>query len=399
MIKFLKNPGNLYLLLWCLYNLKGTLYAEGTIINQMLMFLIIGISVRETLQVVKYKNYSCAYTFFKSLNVEVSLFLLYGVILMFTYGLVAKDCGGYPRPTYYYLEGALVGFLPIYTCFLYSMKGYLRESNLKIWVAIFLIVSILDFQNEQTQIIARFLDKGLSVDGFTNNAGYIVLSVMPAMLIFRRKPHYVYAGLGICTFFVVMSMKRGAILLAALLLVLILLHLLKDKNNKSKFSTILLSILGIVALYYFINKMMTNSYFIERLTDTLEGNTSNRDEAFTEVWLYYSEKMDFLDKIIGKGGMGTVLNLGFYAHNDWLEILVSQGIVGMAVFLYFMFNFYKTTKSTAFDSESKFCLTIIFLMFGLKTFFSMSIGIGSVPIYSSLMIGYSLANGFSIETD
>lgn len=363
------------------------------------MFFIIGISVRETLQVIKYKNYSCAYTFFKGLNVEVSLFLLYGAILMLTHGLVAKDCGWNPRPTYYYVEGALIGFLPIYTCFLYSMKGYLRESNLKIWVVILLIVSILNFQYEQTQVIARLLDKGLSVDGFTNNAGYIVLSVMPAMLIFRNKPLFVYSGLGICTFFVVMSMKRGAILLAALLLVLILLHLLKDKNKKSKFSTVLLSISGIVALYYFINKMMADSYFVERLTDTLEGNSSNRDVVYEEVWLYYSEKMDFLHKIIGMGGLGTVLNLGFYAHNDWLEILVSQGVVGMLVFVYFMFHFYKTTKSTAFDTESKFCLTIIFLMFGLKTFFSMSIGVGGIPIYSSIMIGYSLTNGFSKGID
>lgn len=397
MMNFFKNPCNFYFTLWTLYNLKGALYAEGTIINQFIMLLIICISVKESLQVVKFKNYDCAATFFKGLNKEVFLFLTYGIILILTNGLVAKDCGGTPRPTYYYLEGALIGFLPIYTCFLYSKKGYLRESNLKIWVITFLIVSVLEFQYEQTQIIASILEKGLSADGFTNNAGYIVLSVMPALYIFRKRPIIIYIGLGICTFFVVMSMKRGAIVLASISLVLILLHLLKGNNRKSKFSVVVLSILGLFALYYFINKMMTNDYFIQRLTDTLEGNSSNRDVVYNDIWTYYWEKMDLFQKSIGMGGMGTVLNLGMYAHNDWLEILVSQGVLGLVVFLYFMSCFYKSTRNNCLNSESRFCLTLIFIIFGIKTLFSMSIGIGSIPIFSSTMIGYALANGFSNE--
>ena len=91
--------------------------------------------------------------------------------------------------------------------------------------------------------------------------------------------------------------------------------------------------------------------------------------------------------------MSTLKYGNIYAHNDWLEILFCQGAVGLLIFIKFWRGLFMSARSTLIAEPSRFCLFLLFCIFFLKTFFSMSI-VG-IPIYSTTMMGFALANGFS----
>ena len=92
------------------------------------------------------------------------------------------------------------------------------------------------------------------------------------------------------------------------------------------------------------------------------------------------------------GAEGTIKVTYNYAHNDWLELLTNQGIIGVIFFAYYWLGVYYTCKSKRLSKESRFALKYIFLILFLMTLFSMSIN--AMTIYSSSMLGYALADGF-----
>ena len=97
------------------------------------------------------------------------------------------------------------------------------------------------------------------------------------------------------------------------------------------------------------------------------------------------------EQLFGGGANHTLIVTDNYAHNDWLEILINQGILGILVYLFYWFKFWQ---------EQRFCrnikklnlartsLTICILASFLMTIFSMSYG--DLPIGMSMAIGICL---------
>ena len=72
---------------------------------------------------------------------------------------------------------------------------------------------------------------------------------------------------------------------------------------------------------------ISNTNLQERFSTISEG--SGRDwiyENLFSIWLFRSEILDYL---FGYGINATVRFVGFFAHNDWLELLMSLGILGI----------------------------------------------------------------------
>jgi hypothetical protein len=128
--------------------------------------------------------------------------------------------------------------------------------------------------------------------------------------------------------------------------------------------------------------------FNSRITDTKEGNSSNRDLLYSQFWNIIKNETNPFIMIFGRGANATVRILGSYAHQDWLETLINNGIIGAIILIYFYLSIFKT----AIKSFNRFSLpmsysflTLAFIIF-CKTLFSMSIQ--GMFMYEGLLLGY-----------
>ena len=132
---------------------------------------------------------------------------------------------------------------------------------------------------------------GSSAEEITNNAGYLFLSLIPIWVLFRKKPLLQYAGLAFCMSFILMGMKRGAILIGGVVVLYLIWQIIKNARGKQRVIVILLTAVLAVAGVYFVIDMMTSSdYFLQRLEATKEGNSSGRDSLYSFFWTYFTIK-------------------------------------------------------------------------------------------------------------
>ena len=320
------------------------------------------------------------------------MYIFYGFILFVTDGFPLSIYTG--APTIIYIKKYLMSLLPIYSCYIYSRRGWINERTLKKWVHIFLVIGILQFFREQREKLAVMLEEGIYQEEITNNAGYLLLSIIPCALVYYRKPIVQYIIIAICTLFIIMAMKRGAILILVVILVYIVVKQLQKTSIRQKLLLILaVGVISLVIVVYVQDVMMQNDYFLKRIESTKEGKTSGRDDLYLFFWDYYINNAGIVEQLIGNGADGTLKIRGHYAHNDWLETLTNQGLMGLCVFFFFWYGFYVNSNNKKYHVLSRMVLTSLFIIYFLMTFFSMSIG--EIPIFASCMIGFSLSDGFS----
>ncbi|WP_448781021.1 O-antigen ligase family protein [Bacteroides congonensis] len=392
MNKFLTNPCNRYFLLWGLFNMKGFLYPDGSIINQSIMLLIMVISLQELISFFRY-DYASQSPFFKCLNAIMVMYTVYGLFLFVTDGMTVRSLYGDFYPSIAFIQGAWIILMPIYVVYLYTERGYLTQELLQKWMVVFLLIGVSQYYTIQSQIFQTLLAQGKDRTEVTNGAGYVLLSLIPGMLVFKRK-YLFYIGIAVCVVFIIMAMKRGAIIIAIISLILIIRRDLKNAKGVYKFAVLFLVSIVVFMLFGFVDYMLeTSEYFNARIEATFEGDSSDRDVIYQKFWNAYLYDSNIFQWIFGRGAMSTLKYGNIYAHNDWLEILFCQGTVGLFIFIRFWRGLFISSRSTLITEPSRFCLFLLFCIFFLKTFFSMSI-IG-MPIYSTTMMGFALANGFN----
>lgn len=96
-----------------------------------------------------------------------------------------------------------------------------------------------------------------------------------------------------------------------------------------------------------------------------------------------------LNQIFGLGANATLKVTTNFAHNDWLEILINQGAVGILVYLAFYYRWFQTWRKMDNIKVEKLALGLCLLILFMKTLFSMSYN--SVSVYLSIVIGFSIA--------
>ena len=78
--------------------------------------------------------------------------------------------------------------------------------------------------------------------------------------------------------------------------------------------------LAIAGVYFVIDMMSSNDYFLQRIKATKEGDSSGRDSIYSFFWTYFTERADFVHYLFGRGANGTLEIYYNYAHNDWLRL-------------------------------------------------------------------------------
>lgn len=386
------NSCNIYLFIILLTSLKGTLYTPSGFISVGLQYVLILVS----LYYVVYANLNYKLPeYFRALNVLLVLFTIYGlwfllsgerVVLMTTYAATSST---------QYLKSIYLSLLPIYPFYVFAKQGLLKESTIKIWFFVFLILAIRRYYRNEDRNLEEAIARGSSREEFTNNAGYAFVALMPAVVLFYKKPIIQYLLLVVCIGFIVMAVKRGAILIGVICFVWFVVVNAKKASKKNKWIIAILGVTVLFAVFYLFKYMMeTSDLFRFRYEITLAGESSGRDEIARVLMSHFLNEHNPIRLVFGNGANATVNIVGNYAHNDWLEILINQGILGLIIYLVYWYSFFVSWQRLKKHPMSFMAVGMILVAFFLSSLFSMSYN--AVSRCSAMLLGYFLATSYNV---
>ena len=168
--------------------------------------------------------------------------------------------------------------------FQYASVGYITTSRIRVYAMVLLLSLIPQFYYQQDQIMLAS-DR----EEVTNNMGYTFLSIIPLLFFFTSKPLIQYSLLAITMLYIIISMKRGAIVIGSLSVIALIWSNLFSKDSKHKIWSLLFAVVLVVATVAVVSNMMAEGgYFAYRVEQTLSGDTSGRDVIYETCLLYTS---------------------------------------------------------------------------------------------------------------
>ncbi len=377
----------LYFFLWIVYELQELLGLSGSALSLCAILVINAISIFYCIKLNRLVHDMPIY--FKALNIMILLFTLYGIIYCLDgehYMILVKE-----ENPYNYLKTIYNSLLPIYVFSYFSWKGVLTRRMMCIFGCLFFIMVFLSYWGYDLKMKSILLERGGDRDGFVNNMGYEFLCLFPILTFYYKRPIFQYLGVICVMTFILMGMKRGAILIGFFCMVWFLLEMFKSAKNFKKLIIILTSI-GVVVLLFFLvwHLLMTSDFFRMRIQSTIEGNVSGRSYLYTILLNYFLYDTNAFQFFFGSGANAT-LEVSFnYAHNDWLEILVNQGVLGFCAYLFYWISFFMAWRKTERTDNMRLAMGLLFFIYFMRTFFSMSYG--NMNIYSTSVLGVCLGN-------
>lgn len=375
---------NLYIFLWLIYSVQSVVFGgKGTIFSTLIIFSLLGVSVYHFVYALsKYKMP----TYMKGLTVLVVMFTIYGVILILSGKKIRFMHTGAVVNNVNYIKSIFISLLPIFSFYVFTRKGQLTKKVLLEWTPVFFIVAGMQYFQYQHDFL---LNADEEDEEITNNMCYLFLYLIPILAFWSHKRFVQFFWLALSMLFIILGMKRGAIIIGAVSSVLFLRQSLKSASRKQKFWTFILSFVFIIGVIFMVSYMFQNSaYFNQRLEYTLEGYSSGRDRLFRTFWRHFINESNPFLFLFGNGANATLTISYNYAHNDWLEIAINQGLFGILVYACYWILFYKAWKKSKFDSEMYLATGLVLLISFIKTFFSMSYN--SMTVYDTLCLGYCM---------
>lgn len=381
------NRCDWFIIAWVLYYLQGVLYPTGGAISTGLLGINLLVSIYCAIKIWKMPNNP---PYIKGLNLLVLMFTIYGfALILMSPSTIYYRMSGMSMASYNYIKAIYLSILPIYAFYYFSLKGYLTAERLRWWAVVFCISCVVSYFIYMQQSMEALLERGSSREEITNNVGYLFLSLIPVWVLYRKKPLLQYTGLAFSMAFLLMGMKRGAIAIGGVVFIYLIWQIIRNTRGKQRAIVILLTAtLAIVGVYFVIDMMTSSDYFMQRLEDTKEGNSSGRDSLYSFFWTYFTEKADAIQYLFGRGANGTLEIYYNYAHNDWLEIAVNQGLLGIIVYAFYWKKLYSTWRKST-NIEAKTILALVGIIYFAQTLFSMSYG--DMTYVSTSVLGYALA--------
>lgn len=173
------------------------------------------------------------------------------------------------------------------------------------------------------------------------NLAYNVIVFLPWILSFHKKWIRIL-GIGITFLTVLISMKRGAIIvLPVMLCVSLLVDAAIKKKRISNLIKIILIIMGFFVAFYATDQL-TGGYLSRRFALESFMDGSGRALLYQNAIKDISER-SMRDFFLGRGSGSSIWLLGTATHNDWLEFLFDFGIIGVIFYAaLFITLFWKT---------------------------------------------------------
>ena len=233
-----------------------------------------------------------------------------------------------------------------------------------------------------------YTDKNLVIplDGHPSYFAVLLVIFISALLFdnsfkhFRKNKIVLTAILIPCIIFLIQTSSRIGVIA---LLTIIVYYAIKKINLKSILSVIaLVSIVVVLSL-----KFDYLSLKFDKIVNSKGQITEERFGRWGEILNVFIEKDSRLiyRRAYYNGGYDLALKENYNAHNQYLEFFVSNGIIGLFVFLYVLFLFVKQTKL----KENALHFFVIFTLFSLtETFMGRSQGVMVFSFFYAFLIVY-----------
>lgn len=370
----------LYIMLWFFYELQGLFWSVGNLLSQ---FIVLSLTFLSFVYVGKVHMIKHLPIFIIALDVLLFMFTIYGIIYAMGDVQIAKDCA-IDKPINY-LKNIYNSLLPIYFFYYFSRKKMMTEEDLVKFVFFFFFMSVLSFVNCELLSSVMIDEKG----GYVNNKSYAFLSLFPLIVFLYKRPVIQYVLLTGSLFFVLLGMKRGAVLIAFVCLPVFFIDRMRNSSSGMKLAMSFLSLSVILGLCFFVSYLVnTNEFFLIRVKQTLEGESSGRDIIYSSLWSYFIDNTTDFQFLFGSGANATLSRTENFAHNDWLEICINQGVLGVSLYLFYWVAFISELKSLKGTGHVYIAYLLLVVIFFMKTIFSMSYS--DMNIYATCVLGYCL---------
>ena len=179
----------------------------------------------------------------------------------------------------------------------------------------------------------------------------------------------------ICIPAIMFLASRKAILMIAVALVTLLFTYSKNKNFVKKMMVILIIL---VALWYVIQNVPAFSIIKDRLDNTFAFFSGDAGEDsiadLNRVYYIKASLMAFLESpVIGNGFYYSQYLLGTYSHNNYIELLLNNGIIGFCVYYFCYVKMFREAGGLKKTSR----LAYVFIITTMMTFVAMDVGVVS----------------------
>ena len=368
------NLCDIFVMLWGIYYLQGILYSPG-ILNQIVQLIMIVLGLYA---MVHYILRGTKSNLLNAVVVLVIMYSIYGVyIILYGDGLIMTSDTTY-------LKNSLNSLLPIFFFYNQTKLRNLEHNRIHIYTIFILVVTIARYYYNSQQVMDE-----RNADEITNNIGYWFVFIIPFIYFFRQRVLLQYFLLAVIVLYIFMGMKRGAIVVGCISALIFLYSNIRDVSRSKKLVIITISFLILFGVIYYVELLLTTSdYFVSRVNDTISGNDSGRGILYYRIWTVITNEQDLFKILFGHGANSTVRFAGNFAHQDWLETICNNGLIGGVILLNFFIAFGRSV------CKSKKCLpsylfhsfiTLFFICISI-TLFSMSIQCFS--ICQSMLIGH-----------
>lgn len=381
------NICNLYIFLWCIYFAQDGLKIGGTVIAQLALMFNLLITFYTFVRTMV--NGKIPFVL-KVLGLMIIIFTIYGMEIIIYQKEFYIEMTTEVLPPIAYIRAIYISIVPIYTYYYFTERGLLTEKAIRWWTFVFLVASFLIFRTNVMKVLEYSNDE----EAITNNAGYLFLALIPAICFFKKNLLLQYGLLAVCLVMMLVSVKRGALIIGIMSLMWFFVKQYSDMTRKQKFIvTFVITLLLCAITVFIIHLVATNEYFIKRFFDFMDGNSSHRDVLYA-VFLDHFMNLENPIQILFGMGANSTLEIGEnLAHNDWIEILTNQGIVGVIIYsAYWIAFFLYVFKSKKNSNTLHTALGILFIVFFMKTFFSMSYA--DIAFSASPVFGYCFAKTY-----
>lgn len=378
----LKDPVLLVGLLIILYFLQGLLYTSGGFLSRSILLIILVCGA-----------WAFVMTALRRQNPTfVVLLILFLLMLAITYVLSPKYVIGTRYEaigrisTTSQFKNACTFILSFFIGYYISLSKRSNLYNLGLIGIFYLIASIFIFYYFRTMTLLQS-----EREDIVNNTAYNFVSVIPFIPIFFMTFKRKIWGIASVVLIIIMVMfgaKRGAIACTVISLAFALVYYLHI--NKFSIKRIILVLLVSVIAYLLIVYLYESSNFLQsRVTRTFESGIGMRSIGYSVLFNSWLHDTNFFQFLFGRGSAATVSVWGNYGHQDWLELLTDNGILGVILYAAIFLSAISYIKKSCANNYIKLAMYLCILTWFLRSMFSMGYtnadGAISMLLFGSLL--------------
>lgn len=201
------------------------------------------------------------------------------------------------------------------------------------------------------------------------NLSYGVIVFLPWIALIRTK---VWRRLGflVVLLVVLISMKRGAIVVLPLMMVAAMfVETAAEKKSPGPFIGKVLLLLLFFIAGLAIADQWSGGFLSKRFSSEELASGSGRSHAYRFALQEYWQRHSPLDLLFGYGSGGSLRFFGTGVHNEWLEFLFSFGLLGVVLygllFLVLIWKVFRLTVNSSFYAPAYAMAVTYMLIVGL----------------------------------